>query len=247
MNKVNAIIQARLSSTRLPAKMLKKIVDKALLEHVIERIQRSKYIDKIIVATTTNSNDGKLCDLLDNLKIPYFRGSENDVLERYYQTAKHFQCKYIARITPDDPFKDPEVIDKVIEMFFNGNLDFAYNNHPATFPEGLDTEIFSFDALKKAQKESKDTFEREHVTQYFYRHPELFEQNNLENNVDLSYLRWTIDTKEDLQMAREVYRKLYKDKPIFLMDDILHLIKNNPVIVTINNNVKRSHMYRQNK
>ena len=247
MNKVDAIIQARLSSTRLPGKMLMKISGKTLLEHVIERIKSSKYIDKIIVATTTNKNDDQICKLLDNLEIPYFRGSEDDVLERYYKTAKYFNCKYIARITPDDPFKDPEVIDKVIEILFNGNLDFAYNNHPTTFPEGLDTEIFSFNALEKAKKESKDLFEREHVTQYFYRHPELFKQQNMKNNVDLSYLRWTVDTIDDFRMAKEVYRKLYKNKPIFLMNDILKLIEKYPYIAKMNVNVKRSYMYKQDK
>ena len=247
MNKVDAIIQARLSSTRLPGKILKKVVNKTLLEHIIERIKYSKYIDNIIVATTKNKIDNQICQLLNKIGISYYRGSEEDVLERYYQTAIKFGCEYISRVTADNPFVDPKVTDQVIKMFMKEKLDFAYNDKPPTYPEGINAEIFTFKALQKAQKESMDSFEREHVTQYFYRHPELFKQQNMKNNVDLSYLRWTVDTLDDFRMAQEVYRKLYNDKPIFLMNDILKLIEKYPSIAKMNENVKRSYMYNQTK
>ncbi len=242
---ITAIIQARMSSTRLPGKVMMKLCGKSLLEHIIERVSFSSHISQVVVSSTTNPADDPLIDWLDKKGIPFFRGSETDVLNRYYETAKQFKAPHIARITSDDPFKDPGVIDSVANLYFGQSLDFAYNNNPPSFAEGLDTEIFSFDALSRAQSNAIDPFEREHVTQYFYRNPALFKQANLLSPIDYSNLRWTIDTKEDFLMAHTVYKHLYKSDKLFTANDILNLIKSNPEIPLINQRVERSAMYKK--
>lgn len=242
---ITAIIQARTWSTRLPNKIFAKIKGKPLIWHIVDRINKSKYIQEIVVATTTNTNDNEIEKWCKENNTKVFRWDEDDVLSRYYHAAVASKATTIVRITADDPFKDPEIIDKVIEIYQNNNLDFAYNNKPPTFPEGLDTEIFSFGALEKAFIESKDVFEREHVTQYFYRNPDKFKQMNWKNDIDLSYCRRTIDTDDDLTMAREVYENLYKEWKIFLMKDIIKLLKEKPNIATLNAKVKRSFMYKK--
>lgn len=244
---IAAIVQARTGSTRLTNKVFKDLCGKPLIWHIINRLKYSHKIDKTILATTQNVNDNILEEWALENNIPCYRGSENDVLDRYYQASLHFKVDTIVRITADDPFKDSQIIDEVINLFEENNLDFAYNNSPPTFPEGLDTEVFSFDALGKALKNSIDPFEREHVTQYFYRNPSIFSQACLKNPTDLSYLRWTIDTQQDWDMAEIVYNKLYPTIENFGMSDILELINKEPYIAAINSTVKRSAMYTNNK
>lgn len=243
---ITAIIQARLSSTRLPGKVMTRFSGNTLLGHIIERISFSKYVSRILVATTENPADDKLVEWLKANDIEYFRGSESDVLNRYLEAAKQVKATHIARITSDDPFKDPGIIDEVARMYFEESVDFAYNNKPPTFAEGLDTEIFSFQALSRAALDAREPFEREHVTQHFYRNPERFKQKNLESILDFSHLRWTIDTDQDLVMTKLVYKNLYKPGKIFLAKDILRLIEMNPQIPQINQDVKRSDMYKKN-
>ncbi|MDD2655133.1 MAG: glycosyltransferase family protein [Candidatus ainarchaeum sp.] len=240
---VSAIIQARISSRRLPNKIFALISGKPLIWHVVDRLRRSRKVSRIAVATTTNPADDVLEEWCRENKIEVFRGSEEDVLSRYFHAAKAMGAETIVRVTADDPFKDPAILDEVVELFQKNKLDFAYNNKPPTFPEGLDVEVFSMAALEKAQAESRDQYEREHVTQYFYRHPEKFRQMNLANREDLSRLRWTIDTEEDLGMARAVYKELYMEGGVFLTADILRLIKEHPEIALMNSGVKRSAMY----
>jgi len=241
---VGAIIQARTGSTRFPDKVLKELCGKPLIWHIVNRLSESRKIGRIIVATTLNRRDDILEKWAEDNKVSCFRGDENNVLDRYYQTALHYSVDTIVRITADDPFKDPEIIDDVIELFEKEDLDFAYNNHPPTFPEGLDTEVFSFESLEKAWRESTDDFEKEHVTQYFYRNPSKFRQVCLQYKRDLSYLRWTIDTSKDWEMVEEVYKRLFDIKPVFKLNDILELIEKEPYIADINLNVERSLMYK---
>ncbi len=240
---IAAIIQARTGSSRLPNKVFKELCGKPLIWHVVNRLSFSKRIDKIILATTQNQND----DILESWALENgvfcFRGSEENVLERIYQAACQFEVDTIVRITADDPFKDPEIIDDVINMFEEGNLDFAYNNNPPTYPEGLDTEVFSCKAIQIACEKATDNFDKEHVTQYLYKNPDLFKQKCLKNSSDLSYLRWTIDTIQDWEMTEEVYNKLFNYNDIFKMNDILELLDQMPAINLMNSDVKRSTMY----
>jgi len=240
---ITAIIQARMSSTRLPGKVLREFSGDTLLGHIVKRVRQAKSISKIVVATSKSSADDVLVRWLKDREISFFRGDEANVLNRFFMAASQYEAQHIARITSDDPFKDPEIIDAVAELYFSEKLDFAYNNRPPSFAEGLDTEIFSVEALSKANQEAKDSFEREHVTQHFYRHPGTFKQKNLTSKVNFSHLRWTIDTTEDLEMAESVYHHLYKTDQIFLAKDILILIEKHPEIAQINQAVKRSDMY----
>lgn len=236
MSDVVAIIQARMGSTRLPGKMLIDIMGKPLLQHVIDRVSHSKKINKIILATTNNPHDVVLVDLAKSNSLDFFIGDEEDVLDRFYHAAKQFSIETIVRITPDDPFKDPEVIDKAIELFLNGKgeLDYVTNTLPPTYPIGLDVEVFSFYALEKAWKEAKKPSEREHVTPYIWNHPEIFRIKNFGLGKDLSHLRWTLDDDRDLQFTQEIYRRLYPKKRFFLMNDILELLDRHPSLTKIN-------------
>jgi spore coat polysaccharide biosynthesis protein SpsF len=242
--KIVAIIQARLNSKRLPNKTFAFIVGFPLIWHVVNRIKKSKMINQIVIATSNQKSDDKLIDWCINNGIKYFRGSEDNVLERFYFASSKFKADVVVRITADDPFKDPLIIDDVIKLLIRENLDFAYNNNPPSFPEGLDAEVFTFFALEYAWKNVKESFEQEHLTQYLYRHPQLFRQKNYFNEKDFSYLRWTIDSEEDLKMTREVYKRLFKVNDVFLTKEILELLKNEPWIQEINRNVERSAMYR---
>lgn len=240
-----AIVQARMGSTRLPNKTLSLLADKPLIWHVFNRLTYSRHITKVVLATTLNPIDNVLVEWAEANRFDAFQGSEDDVLSRFYFAATQYNADLIVRVTADDPFKDPFLIDRVIDLGLVGNLDFAYNNKPATFPEGLDTEVFTFEALKKAHTNSVDDFEREHLTQYLYRNPQTFSQSNLQNNEDLSWLRWTIDTEIDLEMARKVYNDLYQEDSIFTYQDILTFLDKHPDIAKENLMVKRSEMYKK--
>jgi spore coat polysaccharide biosynthesis protein SpsF len=239
-----AIIQARLGSTRFPRKIFSDLAGKPLIWHVIDRLKHSEKIDRIVLATTITSTDDELASWAIHEGVDLYRGSENNVLERFYFAAKEFSASIVVRITADDPFKDPDIIDKVISKLVDEKLDFAYNNNPPTFPEGLDSEVFTFGALESAYLKSVDDYEKEHVTQYFYRNKTLFKQANYSNDQNLSELRWTIDTELDYAMAKSVYDILYKPNEIFLMDDILKVLKQHPEIAQINKEVARSDMYK---
>lgn len=241
---ITAIIQARVGSTRFPNKIFSDISGKPLIYHVVNRLLKSSKIQEIVIATTQNPLDDTIETWSINNKIKCFRGDENDVLSRFYYAAKFYKAKIIIRITADDPFKDFLIIDNVINILISHKLSFVYNNNPPSFPEGLDTEVFTFDALEKAFRLSVDPFEREHVTQYFYRNPHEFPQKNICNNINLSNLRWTIDTVNDLEMVRKVYENLFTENEIFLTNDILKLIKQKPEIQMINQDVQRSDMYK---
>lgn len=243
MNTV-AIIQGRVGSTRFPKKIFADLSGKPFIWHVVNRLKFVKKIDKIVLATTTNSLDDELMEWAKNEGVDCFRGDENNVLKRFYETAKFYNAKIILRVTADDPFKDPIVIGKVIDLLKINEIDFAYNNYPPSFPEGLDTEVFTFKALENAYFNSKDDFEKEHVTQYFYRHPELFSQMNLLNSKNLSNYRWTVDTIDDYNFTKFIYEKLYVEGEIFTMNQIIEVIKQNPEILKLNSQVERSSMYK---
>lgn len=241
MKKIIAIIQARMGSTRLPRKVMKKILGKEVILHDIDRLKQIKNLDKIVVATTTKKEDDIIVETIENYNssIGIFRGSENDVLDRYYKAAREFDANIIVRITSDCPLIDPRVSNKVIEVFLNNNLDYCSNGLKQTYPRGLDTEVFSFEALEKSWKEAKENYQREHVTPYIYGHPEKFKLLNVSNYKNLSHLRWTLDTIEDFNFINEIYKKLYNENKIFYMEDVLKILKNKPKLVKINKHIKQ--------
>jgi len=242
MNTV-AIIQARISSTRLPGKVLKKIEGKTVLEHVINRTKAAKNISDVVVATTVKKEDIKIVQLCANLGISVFRGSENDVLDRYYQAARLFKAEHIVRITSDCPLIDPMVIDQVIELYFRKKADYASNTMIETYPDGLDTEVFSFKTLKMAWENAKLSSEREHVTPYIRKNPNILKLVNLKCNIDLKNKRWTIDESKDFEFIKTIYKNLYHKNALFGMKAILNFLKKYPEIEEINKNIIRNEGY----
>ncbi len=241
---IGAIIQARTGSSRLPNKVFADLAGKPLLWHVYNRLTFSKLIDKIIIATTVNKEDDLIYEWAKENGILISRGSQNDVLDRFYNAAKENNLDIIVRITADDPFKDPYLIDLALDIFLSNNLNFVYNNNPPTFPEGLDVEIFDFDSLILANDRSNSDFEREHVTQYFFNNLNDFKHLNITSNKNYSNYRWTIDTLDDLKMVKLIYQHLYTENDLFPYQDILNLIEMNPWISLMNINGERSEMYK---
>ena len=243
--KVNAIIQARYGSTRLPGKILMEIDGKPLLWHVVNRLTYADLIDDIVVATSTNSKDDMTEEWCNEHDINCFRGSENDVLNRFYNAAIEFPCDVIVRVTADDPFKEPSVIDMIIKKLIDENLDLTCNVLPPSFPEGLDCEVFTFDVLQTMEKTTNDPYDREHVTPYIYNNQDKFKIANVSSKCQLSQYRWTIDNEEDYEMVNAIYENR-KDgnEGILLMEEIFEILEENPEIASINSNVKRSDMYR---
>lgn len=236
MQKISAIFQVRMGSTRLPAKALIDIEGKPLLQHVVERVQRSQYIDDIVLATTIKPEDSPIIHFAETHKLKFFTGSEEDVLDRFYQSAKMCSADIVVRITPDDPFKDPEIIDKAIEILLQEGdvVEYVTNTLPPSYPIGLDIEVFFIKTLEKAWREAKKLSEREHVTPYIWNHPEIFNIRNFSYMEDISHHHWTLDNEKDLLFTREIYKKIYHEKPGFLMQDVLDLLDAEPDLVQIN-------------
>jgi spore coat polysaccharide biosynthesis protein SpsF len=238
---IGIIIQARMGSTRLPGKMAKKILGQTILEHVIFRLRKIKVPAIIILATTINKKDNILEEIAKQKKIKVFRGSEDDVLDRYYQAAKEFNIDPIVRITADCPVLDWQICDELIDFYLQNKFDYVSNVRPPTFPDGLDVEVFSFKALEKSQQEAKLKSEREHVTPYIASHPEIFKIGNLvRNGKDLSSLRLTLDEKTDLVLLKKIYNGLYKKKKYFVLEDILKFLEERPELLKINKKIKRN-------
>ena len=238
-----AIIQARMGSTRLPGKVLLKLEDKTVLEHVIDRVKSSERVDDVVVATTISKDDLRIVELCANLGITVYCGSEDDVLDRYYQAAKLLKADNIVRITSDCPVIDPNVIGDVVTMHSKNGADYTSNTLNETYPDGQDVEVFTFASLKTAWKDAKLASEREHVTPYIRNNPDIFKHASLEYKEDLSQKRWTLDNAEDLEFLRLIYKYLYNKNRLFNMDDILTLIDEKPEIEKINQHIIRNEGY----
>ena len=242
--KVTVIIQARMGSTRLPGKVLMQLCGKSVICHVVSRVRASEMVDEIIVATTTTSKDDALLPEIGKCGAKVSRGSEDDVLARYYDTARKFRADVIVRVTADCPLYDPKVLGEMLKKFFSFRSegkrpDYLSNVQKRTFPRGLDTEIFSFDALEKAHMNAIKKHDREHVTPYIYNHPEKFSLAGYQNPVDLSNHRWTLDTQEDWQLIETIYKNLYNEKGIFSTSEVLTFLEKNPDLVKINAHVEQ--------
>lgn len=235
-----AILQARTSSTRLPGKVLMNLAGQPMLARQIERIKGSKLIDKLIVATSDSEDDNRLAELCGEIEVECFRGSLDDVLDRFYRAAEPNQPEHVVRLTGDCPLADPAVIDQVIQFYLLSGCDYVSNTLEPTFPDGLDVEVISFGALKKAWREAKKQSEREHVTPYIIGHRGMFNVANFAHSRNLSKLRWTVDEPEDFEFVKAVYERLYEQNPRFDMADILKLIDSSPELITINQGFVRN-------
>ena len=242
--KVVVIIQARTGSSRLPNKVLLPIEGKTVLEHIYLRLKYCKKIDEIVIATSSDSSDKDIVNLCLKNNFKNFIGSLDDVLDRYYCTARHFKADIIVRITGDCPVIDPIIVDEVISNFKNGNFDIYTLS--GDFPDGLDCQVFSFKALEKSWKLATLPSDREHVGAYIEKtKPELFNIGGLNKFKNLSHHRWTLDEMSDYIFLKEIYSRLYKKKKIFLTDDILNLLKKEPHLNEINLGITRNEGYLQ--
>jgi len=240
-----AILQARVSSTRLPGKVLKPIMGYPMLQRQIQRVQRAATIDFLVVATSTQDSDAPLADLCTKLGIPCFRGSLEDVLDRYYQAAKPYQPDHVIRLTGDCPLADPGLIDTIVNHHLKGGFDYTSNTIDPTYPDGLDVEVFTFAALTRAWNDARLLSEREHVTPFIKKNPDVFSISNVTGPVDYSHLRWTVDEPEDFQLITRIYEALYPQNPEFTTEQILDLFENHPEMLTINNTFDRDEGYKR--
>jgi spore coat polysaccharide biosynthesis protein SpsF len=243
---VIAIIQARMSSTRLPGKVLQDLGGRPVLDRMIERVKRAKKVTETVVATTTDPLDMPIVELCQRLRTPVFRGSLPDVLDRYYQCAMSYRADYVVRLTGDCPLIDPELIDQVVKTLLDNPVDFTCNRLPPpfarTFPIGLDVEACTFEALENAWKNATAKHDREHVMPYLYEVPGRFRIIQLQNDVDYGSLRWTLDTPEDLELLREVIKRL-GGRNDYSWKDVLALFLQDPELAKINGEVIHKSMF----
>jgi len=233
-----AIIQARLGSTRLPGKVLLPLAGKPMIARVVERARRVPGLDEVVVATTDLPVDDPLVDCLAMLGVATCRGSEADVLDRYYQAAMVAHADVVVRITADCPLLSPRVSGRVLaELLAHRDLcDYASNAQVRTFPRGLDTEAFTFPALARAHAEAHTPAEREHVTPYLYRSGK-FRLRDVADSLDHSDLRWTVDTPADFELVRRIYEALAPDNPAFEYEEVLELLSRYPDWSDLNRDV----------
>jgi spore coat polysaccharide biosynthesis protein SpsF (cytidylyltransferase family) len=234
-----AILQARVSSSRLPGKVLKPILGKPMLFLQIERLMRCRRFHLLVVATSIDRSDDILAQQCAERGILVYRGSLTDVLDRFIGAAQKYEPDAVVRLTGDCPLADWEVIDLTISTFLNGGYDYLSNTDPPTYPDGLDVEIVSYRALIEAGAEARLPSEREHVTLFARNHPDRYRIGSVKQQVDLSSLRWTVDESEDLEFVRAVYEALYPSKHDFNTSDILALIGRRPELRRINDNIAR--------
>jgi glutamate-1-semialdehyde 2,1-aminomutase len=236
--KIVAIVQARMGSIRLPYKVMRQINGTTMIELLLARLAKSKKIDQIVIATSTNKNNAPLIQHVEKLGYVCVSGSENDVLSRYIIAAKKVQADIIVRITGDCPLIDPALVDKVIEQFITSGVDYFSNTLPPTFPDGLDAEVFTLQALERSAQETQQTFDREHVTP-FLRKSGLFRTAGLTNKENLSSLRWTLDEISDLNVINQVV-KHFEPNIHFTWEQVLDLQRKQPIIFEANQNLNRN-------
>ncbi len=232
-----------MGSTRLPRKVLLPLEDKTILEQVISRVQRSSLITALVVATTVNPEDDALADLCGRLNVEVYRGSEGDVLDRFYQAATLLQADHIVRVTADCPLIDPAVIDAVIGLHLQEQADYTTNTLQETFPDGQDVEVFTAAALHTAWQHARLTSEREHVTPYIRNHPKMFRLCNLTCPQNLGAKRWTVDNPEDYEFVKYIYQGLYRTKPQFTMMDVLAFLEDHGELEHISHHIARNEGY----
>jgi spore coat polysaccharide biosynthesis protein SpsF len=239
---VVAIIQARMGSTRLPGKVLKDLEGDTVLARVLARVRRSAVIGEFLVATSDRPGDDAVVAECQRLGTKVFRGDENDVLDRYYRAAQFSKAEVVVRITADCPLIDPEVTDETVNKFLTQRPDYASNALIRSYPRGLDTEVFSSQALERAWSESSAPYQRAHVTPYLYQNPERFKLLAVQGEKDYSGLRWTLDTEQDLEFLRAVYRG-FPGRVDFGWRDVLTLLEREPQLSELNRNVEQKALH----
>ncbi|NLB88285.1 MAG: acylneuraminate cytidylyltransferase [Syntrophomonadaceae bacterium] len=234
------ITQARMTSTRLPGKVLKNVFVEPLIGYHVKRLKRVGLADEVIVATTINTTDDLLIKWCEENGIKYYRGSEEDVLSRYYETAKEYNADVIVRVTSDCPLIDPDVVNGVIKVYLDNRdkYDYVSNTLTRTYPRGMDTEVFSFKVLEEINNKAVTKPDREHVTPYIYRNPQIYRLGNLSYKTDESHHRWTVDTPEDFELIKKILEYFYPNTD-FTLEECLQLLKQNPEWALINKHIEQ--------
>lgn len=238
MKNIIAIIQARMSSTRLPAKVLLPIGGKPVLEYVIARTRQAVSINNVVIATTKNAEDNAIVDFCKNNSTDFYRGDLHNVLDRYFQAAKLYKADVIIRVTSDCPLVDGMLIDRGLQLFRSEGFEYVSNTVTRTFPRGFDFEIFTFDALKTAHTRATDEAEKEHVTPYIWRnHPQDFKIAQVTQQKDASKYRITIDTPEDFEVLRLLIEKYGAHRKN--ASEIIDILDQHPEIARINEHIEQ--------
>lgn len=240
--RVIAIVQARMGSTRLSGKVLRPLGGQTVLSRVIQRVRRFRLIDDLLVATTVEPADDAIMKEAERCSVEIFRGSEDDVLDRYYRAACQARADAVVRITSDCPLIDPEVSDHTIQKFLDSRPDYASNALERTYPRGLDTEVVRFAALERAWKEATEPYQRAHVTPYLYQNPDKFQVLSVKGPSDLSGYRWTLDTPEDLEFLQEVYARLGGAED-FTWHGVLRLMEREPGLAEKNQHIQQKALH----
>ena len=239
--RIVAIIQARMSSSRLPGKVLLPLAGKSVLSHIIDRLANAKLVTNILVATSEDRTDDPIAEFCSTHCIEVFRGSLSDVLDRFYNAAKNVKADVVVRITADCPMIDPVIVDAVITGFLSGNYDLY--GLAGEFPDGLDCTAISFNALKKAWKNAKLKSEREHVCPYIENNGSLFSVGGLYLFENLGHLRWTLDETCDYELLKNIFDNLYNSSTLFHTHDVLCFLKNNQELLALNSSIVRNEGY----
>lgn len=244
--KVVIISQARMTSTRMPGKVMREVLGRPLLDFQIERLKRVRSAHLIVTATTVNPQDDPIVTLSERLGVEVFRGPEHDVLERYYLAARQFGADVVVRVTSDCPLNDPEVIERVTKRYLDRKteVDFVNTALCPSYPNGIGAAAFSFKCLEEAFHEAEDPAEREHVTPFIFWRPERYRLDCVRNEVDCSNHRWTVDTPEDFELIRRIIETLYPAHPQFSWRDVLDLLRAHPDWVELNAAIPQKQLVR---
>lgn len=234
------ILQARLSSSRLPGKVMRPILGRPMILRQIERLRRSRRMDRLVLATSSEPLDDPLAAVVQAAGVDVHRGSLDNVLDRFITAASSYRPDWVVRLTGDCPLADPDVIDQVIDVTLASAADYGSNTLEPSFPDGLDVEVVRYAALEQVWRAGGSTAEREHVTLAIHRHPDRFRLVGVKAPHDLSRLRWTVDEAADLALVERIYAALYPSNPFFATSDILALLERQPGLAAINSGIERN-------
>ena len=241
MKQTTAIVQARMNSSRLPGKVMRSILGQPMLKLQLNRIRQANNLDLLVVATTTQTQDESIARLARKLNILVFRGSQDNVLDRYYQAVQTYQAGTIIRLTADCPLIDPQIIDQAITIFRSKKYDFVTNTLVDTFPRGMDVEVFSSQTLQSIWRQATSPYDREHVTTYVLSHPDKFHIYNLKATAELKRpnLRLTVDEEPDFVLVKNIYKALYRSDPSFSLRDIIKFLDKHPQLKQLNQDIRQ--------
>ncbi len=239
--KIVATVECRMTSSRLPGKVMMESLGKPMLEILVERLRAVKQIDAIVLATTTNAQDDCIVELAKKLKVHSYRGSEEDVLRRVLGAADSVNAQLIVEITGDCPLLDPEIVSQTIDLYFDNPCDYAANCLKQTFPLGMETQVFSTELLRLADKDGLTPEDREHVSWYFIRNPKLFSLLQLPAPPAANFpeVRLTLDEIDDYKIIDQVYRNLYPKNRLFTCQEMMEFLKKNTTVLALNQHVKQ--------